>query len=380
MSSKIFLCLCLLFLLVKNGACIDNSNKQLISTPAGNVNPAIIQGLDYLYPNGYRFGFMKTAPSISPDYTHYLEIYPKDKNNVERLIIKAIGRTKYARERTLQRTKMAGDLGISPKVRWSSPDYQFMILEFVDGDLNHLIRPDFLEKVAVNFRKFHDHYKNTSHFPEVYTISTRTWNRKKEILSKEIPIPLGFEDIFKVLKEIDDVLTPWDQAMPIHGDATYANILTTKENVFFIDWGDSVTSDPFDDLAMFANDYALTDEEQEVFLKAYVGSDVSRPQRSKLYFKRLQALLHQSLWYLLVAHEHTKNGPIFSLPFMSWIINMGDPLEILAVKREMHSYEVFPDSPTDYAYLGLLGIRHFIYQSTTADFKKHKIVLEKGKK
>jgi len=343
-----------------------------------DLQSTMAKGLQALYPTGYEITHLKMLPSINQDRTYYLEISPKTSPKIERFIVKIIGRGAYALKRTLERTQMASSLGVSPRIRWASVEKNVLILDFVDGGLSHNLAPEFLEKVAANFKKFHDHYKNLSHYPEVYTISMRAWMRQKELLAHNAPLPFGFENLFTILKEIDEVLMPGDHPLPIHGDATYTNILITKEGVQFIDWGDSVTSDPFDDLGMFANDYALSLEEQEFFLKAYLGHDISRIERARFYFKRLQALLHQSLWYLLMAYQQNKNTPIFSRPFLSWIVNRGHPEEMLMLKREMHSQEIFPVTPADFTYLGLTGIRQFLYETKTADFKKHKAILQKG--
>ncbi len=366
------------FIAANNEGAIAQSEEP--SSVSQQLNPILTNALKSMFPQGYEIAHMKEIPSINQDKTYYLEIHPHEKTKIERLIVKKIGRGEYAKRRTVKRTAMAASVGIAPKVRWSSSDHDIIILDFIDGDLAHKISPEFIEKVANNFKKFHTSYQNVSDFPERYTISKRTWNRKEEVTSKKVPLPPGFDKVFEHLKEIDKVLIPYDQFMPIHGDATYTNILMIKENVIFIDWGDSVTSDPFDDLGMFVNDYALSPDEQELLLKAYTQGDVSKIDRARLYFKRLQALLHQSLWYLILAHQQHKKDPTFSWPFMSWIINMGDPMEMMGIKQEMHRQGIFPETPVDFVYLGLAGVRQFLYEVMTADFKKHKAILEKGKK
>lgn len=242
------------------------------------------------------------------------KVYKLTFDHMNPLILRLNRRIPYAAKRTVERSQMAAAIGIAPPLLHVSPEKDVMITPFVEGDpimdFNDSI---VLQKFATAIKKFHKTYATTSSFPLVYKIGERAKIRLQEV-ERYLGIPsLNFKAYYEVLEKLDAFNAKHDKPQPIHGDLNQGNILLSGNNIVIVDWGDSVTSDIFDDLGGVAHYFAMTDAEEKSLLDFYFEGCPPQEALERLRIKRLETLLHHAAWAYLSLMRFTKEGTAASL-------------------------------------------------------------------
>lgn len=245
-----------------------------------------------LFPEGAEVLSLKNY-RMRPDQVWRMEIKGQGT-----FALRLTNRTAYAKKRTAERSKMASNIGVGPHVHFVSPNGSVLITDWVVGTTGPELVPETLQKIADKVRLFHEKYQNVQSFPRLYSIGDRIGARLKDIAKAT-----GQENLFSFLLQDIDLLEKMlkkDQPRPIHGDLNTGNIVLDQAGeVYFIDWGDSITSDPYDDLAALSFSYAMTDAEEQRLLSHYLKRLPASDERQRLKMKRLQTMLHFGLWCYL---------------------------------------------------------------------------------
>lgn len=312
------LCKILLFLYVGSSVVFYSANalaNQALAPAFSRLSPASQNKLHKALHNmleGAPYTILKITPySQKPDAVYRLQL----KGHAHDYAVRLTHRTEYAKQRTAERSQMASDIGVGPQLFYASPHGSIIITAWVEGINCPKMTPPTLTAMVKTLKQFHQTYAATQSFPDAYTIANRCDNRIKEIKSfftdKATHV---LSQVEKALKEMNQALEPHDHLIPIHGDINGVNtILTNQGDIKLIDWGDSVTSDPYDDLGALAFYAALSVHEEENLLLTYLDRPPTAKEKAKLYLKRLQSHLHYILWIFL-SQRNLSNPKSYALP------------------------------------------------------------------
>jgi hypothetical protein len=97
----------------------------------------------------------------------------------------------------------------------------------------------------------------------------------------------GFEECLTFYAEIRQHY-PWGDTnlVPSHNDLNPGNIIFDGEKIWIIDWDAAHQNDRYVDLAIAANFYVKSEEQERVFLATYFGDDVTAYQFARFFLMR----------------------------------------------------------------------------------------------
>ena len=173
--------------------------------------------------------------------------------------------------------KLAGDIGVAPKVHYIDPDMKGYIMDFIHGRTIRkadLQPKDNLANFTSTLRCLHSSKQS---FPEARTplqsfhLSVAKGDRHST------PYPTRFNEVRKIMQEIEGILqlhpVPY---VPTHLDLNSQNILLNGNRFLVIDWENGGLSDPYFDLSMFPIFMRLDEMEVKQFLTDYFGRSPSQ--------------------------------------------------------------------------------------------------------
>ncbi len=227
------------------------------------------------------------------DKVYHVEVYPD-----RHFSLRLTSRTSYAKKRTVVRSQMGGDIGVSPIVRWGEETQGIVVSDWVQGDVLHTLFSEHIAQVALHLKKIHA--MPIDQFKEPYTIGKRSAQRIKDILKIWPTLKENLAPYKMYLDEIESVLEPYRTRSIVHGDLNQGNIMLSWDHeVRLIDWGDSVTADPYNDLAGVSHHFHFSDTQIQDLLTQYLRRTPTQQEKNILYFTRLETLLHHGLWAYL---------------------------------------------------------------------------------
>lgn len=277
-------------------------------------------------------------------------------------------RTPYAKKRTIVRSLLGAHLQVAPKVHWADASHGVIITDWVQGELLKSLTPRHIVQIAGHLKKIHKSPMDT--FSEPYTIGMRVHQRLKDIVKVWPTLEADLTPYLKVLTEIEMLLKPYDVLVITHGDLNQGNIIETpKKDVFLIDWGDSVVADAYDDLAGLAHYFHLSESDMYFLLLTYLGRIPTKKEQAKLYFKRLETLLHHGLWAYLQLHRfRDKNAPPRPI--------YGDETsELLSDALQQGTCMTLPDEVST-RHIAAMALSEFEKYVQSATYPTYKTVLE----
>lgn len=108
------------------------------------------------------------------------------------------------------------------------------------------------------------------------------------------------------------------KVVPCHLDLHQGNTLYDDKGLFITDWKYTAMADPFFDLAIFASERHMQDEEMEQLLKVYLEKTPSSDEYIHLFVMRILADIRWSLWCYLQVSTTSVNEPyrVEAAPYM----------------------------------------------------------------
>lgn len=272
------------------------------------------------------------------------KVYKLQFDHEKPLVLRLNRRTPYATQRTVERSQMAASIGIAPKILYISPNKEVFLTTFTEGKTIVDFRDSqTLQKFVQAIKKFHVTYQKSSSFPLVYKIGERAKMRLEE-LEKYLQVP---QDVlgpyYTLLKKFEDYHVGHDVPQPIHGDLNQGNILLAGDDVVLLDWGDSTTSDIFDDLGGVAHYFAMTEDQEKALLHFYFEGKVPPQALKRLHLKRLETLLHHAAWAYLSLLHFKKNKDENVTPLLSFSkgeIKERHPLTLWMKEHPQESFSI----------------------------------------
>jgi len=193
------------------------------------------------------------------------------------------------RKREIYNTKIASSLGIGPNVTHFFPEYNLLILEYMEGNIfssEAINQPSTIKAMEQLLKRLHNGPKFRGEFNPFKTV------RKYIRIVKEAHcwLPDEINKQLSELKKIEKELEPFYKTYPCHLDLMIENILENKDRISFLDWEYSSNSDYRFDLAMLSVKGKFTPQQDRLLLKAYDKNNkdlYSQIQRMKavVYFR-----------------------------------------------------------------------------------------------
>jgi len=96
---------------------------------------------------------------------------------------------------------------------------------------------------------------------------------------------------------------PWDAATHVssHNDPNPQNVLFDGERLWLIDWETSYRNDPSTDIAVLSDHHAKTPELEEAMLRAWLGREVERIDRARVFLMRQMTRLYYAGLLLMIS-------------------------------------------------------------------------------
>ena len=186
---------------------------------------------------------------------------------------------------------IAAKLGVGPEV-----------VDFVDGSLvtrfvgggvvplELMQQPAALRETAGLLRRIHDGPAFPARFDSFRVVEIYRWRAEQH----GVAIPPVYEDAKARADELEAALGPRPE-QPCHNDLLNANFIGSPEGIRIVDWEYAGMGDRFFDLANFAVNHELTDDQTEVLLEAYLG-EVTEGDREHLRAMRFMSDFREAMW------------------------------------------------------------------------------------
>jgi thiamine kinase-like enzyme len=185
----------------------------------------------------------------------------------------------------------AARLGISPPVLLKLDDPPCLVTEFVTGDPREpeqLREPVELRAVAATLRRLHD---DPEPLPIGFPVFSLVADYADAARDRGAPVPAGFEPALELSRRIEEALRhPEHRPVACHNDLLAANFIAGADRLWIVDWDYAGMGDRYFDLANFAVNNELSDEDCESFLGAYFTEDVVAPRAAAGRFAALRLM------------------------------------------------------------------------------------------
>ncbi len=157
-----------------------------------------------------------------------------------------------SREREIQAATCAATIKIAPRVFYHDPQYNAMIMEFIDGPtLTSSLLQDSqnLKTLLKTVKKLHTFEGN---FPQGDTIFAKIKAQLTKLKASSIPTPeKAIEEAERKLSVIEEQFKH-EPLVPCHNDLSALNILMRAGEFRIIDWTDCGKGHAYNDLGYFA--------------------------------------------------------------------------------------------------------------------------------
>lgn len=168
--------------------------------------------------------------------------------------------------------KLAGEIGVGPKVLFIAPNLEGIILAHLPG---RIVTPEDFKNTRniANFtRVLQKLHWSSLEFPLAASPFRRFESFIEKAQSQEVFLPSQFALAKKSMKEIEQSLELQATSLaPNHLDLNLSNIMLVNDQFYLVDWVNGGLSDPYFDLATFAFFANLDKVQTTEFLTTYLG-------------------------------------------------------------------------------------------------------------
>jgi aminoglycoside phosphotransferase len=193
-----------------------------------------------------------------------------EKNYIVRMLSpeRALNERKWEVE-LVQKT---ADKNISPHVYYVSPDYQMIIMDCIDGEKFYgpiARKPVLLKSLA---QKLH-----ILHSLPISPLASKISTLEKNFFVKTEAVE--YQEVLKTFRSLEKEFLENSNLAITHTDVHPGNLIADQKNVWIIDWQDAGLYGPLYDLARFASIFKLPIKDENFFIKAYFGREMSSKEK-----------------------------------------------------------------------------------------------------
>ena len=214
------------------------------------------------------------------------------------------------RENERHNAKAAATTGVSPRVIEVLPEWEVMILEFVEGETmngERLRSPEQARRMAESLRRLHD----APPFHKDFDMFRLTEFYLAVCDEHAVRIPDGFRDRLDRVSEIERCFAVHPVAtVPCHNDLLAENYIDDGRQLWIVDFEYSGNNDPCFELGDTAQECEFDQDLRAVLCEAYFGG----MREDRLARMNLQALMADVGWTLWAAIQ----AKISTIEFDFW--------------------------------------------------------------
>jgi thiamine kinase-like enzyme len=188
---------------------------------------------------------------------------------------------------------VAASLGVGPEVVAFVEPEGYLVTRFVEGapvPPEEIRRPAVLRETAGLIRRVHEGPRMPARFDSFRVVEAY----RASAVAHGVDVPAGYEKAKAVADRIESVLGA-RREVPCHNDLLNANFIRGPEGIRIVDWEYAGMGDRFFDLANFAVNHELDEEQQRIVLDAYFG-EVRDADATHLRLMRFMSDFREAMW------------------------------------------------------------------------------------
>ena len=207
--------------------------------------------------------------------------------------------------------KLAAAVGVAPRVHYASVEDALSIIDFVDAQrlmTAFATRQELLITLANTVKAIH----STTTFPKLVNFLDGVDDFIQEFRAAQMLPESATAELFCLYAQVQQSYPRHDpDVVSSHNDLNYNNILFDGKKIWVIDWEAAFQNDRYADLATIANGFVNSDDDEELFLRAYFGDAPSDYQRARFFLMRqVRHLFYAMIMMKLVDYAKPGNVPL----------------------------------------------------------------------
>lgn len=208
------------------------------------------------------------------------------------------------RKNEYHNTKAAGDAGVAPKIIYHIPEYDVMVIEFLNGktmskDLLH--EKGAPTRMAQSIRKLH----TGPRFYSDFNMFRLTEYYLRLCGERNIKIPVGYPERMSTVTEIEKAMSVKPLAtVPCNNDLLAENYIDDGSQLWLIDYEYSGNNDPTFELGNTCQEMQFNDEQIAEICTAYFG-EARKDMIARMKLNMIMSDVGWGLWAAIQADIST---------------------------------------------------------------------------
>ncbi len=191
---------------------------------------------------------------------------------------------------------VAAELGVGPEVVAFVEPEGYLVTQFLGGTpapADEMRRPEGLHEAAGLLRRVHEGPAIPGRFDSFRVVEAY----RASAVAHGVEVPADYEAAKTLADRIEGALGPRPDH-PCHNDLLNANFILGPEGIRIVDWEYAGMGDRFFDLANFAVNHELAEDEERVLLEAYFG-EVRAGDTAHVRLMRFMSDFREAMWGVL---------------------------------------------------------------------------------
>ena len=217
-----------------------------------------------------------------------------------------------------QAAQLTDEVGVGARLVHYDVAAGIQITEFIEGSVdmrqpNVLDDPNAVRRAARAFHRLHTCGRQMMNRFEPKTVAQEYLDVLRD---KGAELPEGYERVQEEAEVIREVLNATcKELVPCHNDPAPENLVDTGDQVYILDWEFGGNNDPYWDLGDFSVESDFTEEQDRIFLEAYVGREPTEAEFARMKMQKALVFLLWTLWGVL---QHVNANPRPAYEFASY--------------------------------------------------------------
>jgi thiamine kinase-like enzyme len=191
----------------------------------------------------------------------------------------------------------AASVGVAPRVVAQLEDPQCLVTEFVECEemtAEDLREPETMKRVIGSIRTVHD---SGAALPNDFDSFRVVEEYKATAAGRGGEIPAAYDQAHDQSRKIEAALSgPEHEPVPCHNDLLAGNFLRGAERIWIVDWEYAGMGDRYFDLANFAINNELTEDQHPELLADYFGEEATPRRIASLRLMLFMSDFREAMW------------------------------------------------------------------------------------